>query len=77
MGDKNGHPMQCWNHKHPQKGIGSKSLPFQPHEYWYTIVLYLNILRMFYYLCGVFDGYSRYIVHWVIRDSMKQVRVLL
>ncbi|WP_372237586.1 hypothetical protein [Enhygromyxa salina] len=26
----------------------------------------------FYYLCMVLDGYSRYIIHWELRESMKE-----
>ena len=26
----------------------------------------------FYYMCSVLDGYSRYIVHWELRESMKE-----
>ena len=29
----------------------------------------------FYYLCTVLEGYSRYVVHWEIRESMKEADV--
>jgi putative transposase len=29
----------------------------------------------FYYLCSVLDGYSRYLVHWEIRESMTEAEV--
>ena len=35
-------------------------------------VSYINICGTFYYLCIVIDGYSRYLVHWDIRESMKE-----
>ena len=38
-------------------------------------VRYLNIARTFYYLCSVLDGYSRDIVHWEIREQMKETDV--
>ena len=38
-------------------------------------VSYLNICGTFYYLCSVLDGYSRYIVHWEIRESMTEADV--
>ena len=38
-------------------------------------VAYLNISSTFYYLCSILDGYSRAIVHWEIRESMKEADV--
>ena len=35
----------------------------------------MNIRGTFYYLCSVLDGYSRYIVHWEIRERMKEMDV--
>jgi len=29
----------------------------------------------FYYLCSVLDGYSRYIVHWDLRESMTEADI--
>jgi len=40
-------------------------------------VSYLNLCGTFYYLCSVLDGYSRYIVHWDIRESMTEAEVEL
>jgi len=31
----------------------------------------------FYYFCAVLDGYSRYLVHWEIRASMKTADVAI
>ena len=36
---------------------------------------YLNICGTFYYLCSILDGYSRYIVHWEIRETMTEADV--
>ena len=33
---------------------------------------YINICGTFYYLCSILDGYSRYIVHWEMRESMTE-----
>ena len=63
--------LQRWNRKPSSKGQGFKG-PSQPHEHWHIDVSYLNIKGTFYYLCGVLDGYSRYIVHWEIRESMTE-----
>lgn len=38
----------------------------------HTDLSYLNICATFYYLCSILDGYSRFIVHWEIRESMKE-----
>jgi putative transposase len=49
--------------------------PSAPHEHWHIDISYVNICGTFYYLCSVLDGYSRYIVHWEIRESMTEVDV--
>ena len=36
---------------------------------------YLNICGTFYYLCSILDGCSRFIVHWEIREQMKEADV--
>ena len=35
----------------------------------------INISGTFYYLCSVLDGYSRYLVHWEIREAMTEAEV--
>ena len=54
-----------------KKGRGFTQ-PTQPHEHWHVDVAYLNIRGTFYYLCSILDGYSRYVVHWEIRESMTE-----
>jgi transposase InsO family protein len=63
--------MRQWDRKVSSKGTGFKQ-PLRPHEHWHTDVSYLNICGTFYYLCAVLDGYSRYIVHWEIREQMTE-----
>lgn len=46
--------------------------PDGPHQHWHVDVSYLNICGTFYYMCSVLDGYSRYIVDWDIKESMKE-----
>ncbi len=46
--------------------------PAQPHEHWHIDISYLNIAGTFYYLSALLDGYSRYIVHWEIRERMLE-----
>lgn len=53
------------------KGTGFDQ-PTRPHEQWHIDVSYINAGGTFYYLCSVLDGYSRFIVDWEIRESMKQ-----
>ena len=56
------------------KGTGFQQ-PGKPHEHWHIDVSYLNLHGTFYYLFSVIDGYSRWIVHWDIRESMKEWEV--
>jgi transposase InsO family protein len=63
-----------WNHKQSKKGTGFIQ-PLKAHEHWHIDVSYINICGTFYYLCSILDGYSRYIVHWEIRESMKETDV--
>jgi len=57
-----------------KKGTGYVQ-PLKPHQEWHVDVSYLNIAGTFYYLCSVLDGYSRFIVHWEIRESMTEADV--
>jgi putative transposase len=66
--------IQGWNRKPSRKGTGFDQ-PLQPHEHWHIDVSYINVSGTFYYLCSLLDGYSRYIVHWEIRETMKEVEI--
>jgi transposase InsO family protein len=55
----------------PRKGKGFHQ-PSGPHHHWHIDISYLNICGTFYYLCSVLDGYSRFIVHWEIRERMTE-----
>lgn len=57
--------------KKSKKGTGFEQ-PLRPHEHWHIDVCYLNLSGTFYYMCAVLDGCSRYVVHWEIRESMKE-----
>ncbi len=59
------------NRKPSKKGTGFHQ-PSGPHRHWHVDVSYLNICGTFYYLMSVLDGYSRYIVHWEIRERMTE-----
>lgn len=63
-----------WPKKISKKGTGFVQ-PLQPHEHWHIDISYLNVAGTFYYLCSVLDGCSRFIVHWEIRESMKEADI--
>jgi transposase InsO family protein len=63
-----------WKGKPSRKGTGFEQ-PLQPHQHWHIDVSYINLCGTFYYLCSVLDGYSRSIVHWDLRESMKEADV--
>jgi putative transposase len=60
--------------KQSKKGTGFDQ-PVQPHEHWHIDISYVNICGTFYYLCSVLDGFSRYVVHWELREQMKELDV--
>ena len=63
--------LKRWNSRPISKGTGFVQ-PVLPHDHWHVDVSYLNIAGTFYYLCGVLDGASRAVVHWDIRERMKE-----
>jgi putative transposase len=62
--------------KPSKKGTGFVQ-PLWPHQEWHIDVTYINLSGTFYYLCSVLDGFSRYIVHWEVREAMKEPDVEL
>ena len=63
-----------WNRKPSSKGSGFHQ-PLKAHAHWHIDIAYLNICGTFYYLCSILDGFSRYIVHWEIRQAMTEADV--
>ena len=63
-----------WNGNKSKKGTGFEH-PLEAHGHWHIDVSYVNIRGTFYYLCSVLDGYSRTIVHWDLRESMKEAEI--
>lgn len=63
-----------WNRKLSKKGTGFHQ-PSAAHKHWHIDVSYINVAGTFYYLCSVLDGYSRFIVHHEIHESMKEEQV--
>jgi putative transposase len=62
--------IQSWA-KPTRKGTGFIQ-PLQPHDHWHIDFSYINVAGTFYYLCSILDGCSRFIVHWEIREAMKE-----
>lgn len=56
------------------KGKGFNQ-PVAPHRHWHVDVSYLNICGTFYYMASVIDGFSRSVVHFEIREQMKEVDI--
>lgn len=63
--------LERWKPKPTKKGTGFVQ-PEAPHRDWHIDVAHLNICGTFYYLCTVLDGYSRFVVHWEIREQMRE-----
>jgi transposase InsO family protein len=66
--------LRRWNGKRSKKGTGFEQPP-EPHQHWHIDVSYINIGGTFYYLCSVLDGYSRFLVHWDLREQMKEADI--
>ena len=63
-----------WNRTESGKGKGFQQ-PLTPHEHWHVDISYVNVCGTFYYLISVLDGFSRYLVHWELRESMTEADV--
>jgi transposase InsO family protein len=63
-----------WNRMESSKGTGFQQ-PLRPHEHWHVDISYVNICGTFYYLVSVLDGCSRFLVHWELRESMREADV--
>jgi transposase InsO family protein len=66
--------LRQWNGKPSKKGKGFEQPP-KAHQHWHIDVSYINVAGTFYYLCSVLDGYSRTIVHWELREAMKETDI--
>lgn len=64
-----------WNKvKRSSKGQGFNQ-PTAVHLHWHTDIKYVNYHGTFLFLISVIDGYSRFIVHHELRQSMQQFDV--
>ncbi|MDO8631737.1 MAG: DDE-type integrase/transposase/recombinase [Phycisphaerales bacterium] len=66
--------LRRWNRQLSKKGTGFVQ-PLGAHEHWHVDVSHINVCGTFYYLCTLLDGCSRYVVHWEIREAMKEIDV--
>ena len=54
-----------------KKGTGFVQ-PLTAHQHWHVDISYLNVAGTFYFLISLLDGFSRYLVHWEIREKMEE-----
>jgi transposase InsO family protein len=54
-----------------KKGTGFVQ-PLAAYQHWHVDISYLNLAGTFFYLCSLLDGYSRYLVHWELRERMTE-----
>ncbi len=66
--------LRKWNGKPSKKGTGFEQ-PAQRHQHWHIDVSYLNVCATFYYLCSILDGYSRFLLHWDLRERMTEADI--
>jgi len=62
------------NTKPSAKGTGFVQ-PLPPHPHGHVDVSYRNSAGTFSYLCSLLDGWSRFVVHWEIRETRTEVDV--
>lgn len=59
-----------------KKGTGFVQ-PLGPHMHWHIDIAVITLDGVYYYLCSVLDGYSRFVVAWDFRDRMTEADVEL
>jgi transposase InsO family protein len=66
--------MRRWATPASKKGRGFDQ-PERPHAHWHVDISYVNVAGTFFYFIGVLDGWSRYLLHWELRESMTECDV--
>lgn len=51
--------------------------PVLPNEVWHIDLMYLSLKNRWWYLIDIIDGYSRYLVHWSLSDTLEADAVTL
>lgn len=64
--------LRVWARKTSKKGTGFEQPTFA-HQHWHVDIAYIRICSTFFYLCSVLDGYSRYIVHWELKEQITEL----
>ena len=59
-----------------KKGTGYIQ-PTKIHQEWHVDVSYINVGGTFYFWISVLNGFSRYIVHQELRETMKELDIEL
>jgi len=44
--------------------------PLRPHKHWLA-----NLCGTIYYLCSILEGFSRFLVNWDLRESMREADI--
>lgn len=66
-----------WNTaKNKRKGKGFNQ-PDAPHKHWHVDIKYLNFNGTFLFLITVLDGFSRYVLHYEVRQNMTEYDIEL
>lgn len=68
--------MRKLNRKPSKKGNGFIHAQ-KPHEQWHTDISHITVKGIFYHFISILDGYSRYIVHWELRETMTMQDVCI
>ena len=59
-----------------KKGTGFVQ-PLHAHDEWHIDISYINCGGTFYYLCSILDGFSRAIIHYELKEQMKEADIEL
>ena len=59
-----------------KKGTGFVQ-PLHAHDDWHIDISYINCGGTFYYLCSILDGFSRAIIHYELKEQMKEADIEL
>ena len=66
--------LSCWKRRPSLKATAFEQ-SLQPHQHWQIDVSYINLCGTFYYLCSGLDGFSRFLMHWDLRELMREANV--
>lgn len=61
-----------WNNAPSGKKGKGYNQPKRAHSEWHIDISYINLGGTFYYLISVIDGFSRFLVHWDLRERMEE-----